>query len=81
MAKPRTCVHCSKHRVRRARRLCGKCYADPAIRAATPMSPNYTVSASPWGKREPTESELEAVIAVQRANLPAWWDSAAERQD
>lgn len=29
--------------------------------------------------REPTAAEINALVAQQYANLPAWWDSAAPK--
>ena len=61
------CHNCSKVVARYyCRKLCGACWRNPVIRVRFP--------AAHQGKHnEPTEEELEAMIAEQMKNLPAWW--------
>lgn len=68
-AKPGTCLHCNQPRAISGRGLCTTCYTTPAIRRLYPVIerghiPRY---------REPTEEEVEAMVAEQMKNLPAWW--------
>lgn len=61
------CRHCGKatSRYNRRRGLCNRCYQIPSIRTQyTPDKPR---------PHEPTEAELDVMIAEQMANLPPWW--------
>lgn len=66
MARP-PCSHCRRCPVGKSRRagrlgLCVSCFAAGIGRAERPPRDD-----------EPTEADLDALIAEQRANLPPWW--------
>lgn len=63
------CRHCGERKVNRPRGLCWGCYYTPGVKEKYPV----TCKTAPRG--EPTEAELEAMIAEQMANLPPWWDA------
>jgi hypothetical protein len=55
------------------RDLCFACFSDPTIRAQYPTA---------RGKRqhgEPTQAELEQMIAEQMQCLPEWWHASQNR--
>lgn len=56
------CRHCTTSAATRPRGLCRRCYHDTAVRF------RYAPSCEP--RREPTESELAAMIAEQSATMP-----------
>ncbi len=64
------CRHCTKGKVNRPRGLCWRCYYTPGVKAL------YGITHKFAPKPEPTEAELEALIAEQSKpeNLPAWWN-------
>jgi hypothetical protein len=59
------CRHCGKCKITRPRGLCWGCHKNPAIRDLYPdgSHPNRL-------KGEPTDAELDAMIAEQRATMP-----------
>lgn len=68
------CRHCGKPGFTRCRGLCYACYKTPAVLALYP-------SRNPWRSRaEPTEAELDALIAERRKAVPAWWEEAERHQ-
>ncbi len=71
------CRHCGKTRFHRCRGLCATCYKLPGVRDRyEPLGPHGRAGAR--GRREePTEAELDAVIAEQRKRLPPWWNEDA----
>ena len=64
------CLHCQKHAVNRPRGLCWTCYKDKAICEQYPPLVRYA------GKPAETMADVEAIIAEQMKNLPAWWDES-----
>lgn len=71
------CQHCHRYHCNRPRGLCTQCYKNLDVRQLYPTAKNYTVK---YGLKEPTEEELETLIAEQMRNLPAWWGRESERQ-
>jgi hypothetical protein len=68
--RPR-CAHCRRRWAgRKNRGLCQTCWLVPDVRLAQPGRVPARVSRP---DHEPTEAELEALIAEQERNLPAWW--------
>jgi hypothetical protein len=76
------CLHCQRDRQIQCRGLCAACYKVPAIKAQyPPKKPGGNVRSGAWAK-EPTEAELEALIAEQRGRLPEWWrDESTETRE
>ena len=72
MAERPRCRHCPR-RACRPRGLCSVCYEVPAIRAMYARRPSRRKCDGP----EPTGAELDALIAEQMKNLPAWWTDEA----
>lgn len=67
-APRRPCRHCKDNPEGfGCRGMCWKCYKDPKVRTLYPGC-KYRPSGP-----EPTEAELEGMIAEQMANLPKWW--------
>ena len=60
------CRHCSEPKTLFARRLCVRCYRTPGVKEL------YSSASADY--HEPTEEELDAMIAEQMRNLPDWWD-------
>lgn len=73
------CRHCNCRKVNRPRGLCWHCYYTPGVRALYPSTNKYAPHAA-RGITEPTEAELEAMIAEQMACLPDWWHKEAARE-
>ena len=71
------CVNC-KIRKGKIRNLCNKCYEDRDIRKLYPKK-TYTKGVEKY--EDPTQEELDKMIAEQMANLPSWWAEASARQD
>jgi hypothetical protein len=73
------CLHCGLRTGTRPRGLCPKCYDIGSVRERYPSASNYAP------RPEPTEAEIEAMVAEQMACLPPWWDretrKLAERKD
>ena len=69
----RVCVHCGVKKTIQARGLCRFCWNRPRIREMYPV----IMDTAP--RREPTEEELDAIIAEQRKCLPADWYGPAWR--
>ena len=68
------CRHCrSTKRTIQARRLCSRCYLMPEVRERY----GKLKTLPPPPRPEPTEAELDAMIAEQMANLPPWWNEDA----
>lgn len=65
-----TCRHCRAGKVNRPRGLCWNCYYTPGVKALYPVTSKFAA------KPEPTEAELDAMIAEQSKpeNLPSWWN-------
>lgn len=66
------CRHCQIRKSSRPRGLCRSCYENPAIRG------QYSSLSKCAPRGEPTEAELEQMIAEQRRCLPEWWGEEAE---
>lgn len=64
-----TCKHCSKWRMIEGRKLCCSCYKNAAIRAQYPAESRINRNRQN-GSPEPTEAELDALIAERRATMP-----------
>lgn len=73
------CRHC--HRcVAKRRGLCYAHYYDKEVRAMyAPVA--RTADGRLATDPEPTEAELDLMIAEQMMNLPDWWDSAYPEDD
>lgn len=68
------CLHCERRKPARGKRgLCFACYVEPAVRALYPRRAKYDV--------EPTEAELDAMIAEQMKCLPSWWHDESRLVD
>jgi hypothetical protein len=67
------CVHCSRAGHTVARGLCKKCYGIPAIRVATPVRKRGGYTRNSY--HEPTEAELDALIAAQLPTMPKGHDA------
>jgi hypothetical protein len=70
-APAKVCRHCRRSAVSRPRGLCWGCYYAPGVKDLYPPNSKF---AKNHERREPTEAELDALIAEQMANLPEWWD-------
>ena len=70
----RLCRHCLRHKVSRPRGLCWTCYYKPGVRDLYPATGKFAP------KPEPTEEELERMIAEQSQSLPSWWDRASPKE-
>lgn len=70
------CRHCGTKIATRPRRLCHACYADRSVRDLYRPESKYAPNLAP----EPTEEELDRMIAEQMAALPDWWKDEAEMQ-
>ena len=68
----KTCRHCHKRPAWRPRGLCWSCHRNTAIRALYPIESKYAP------KREPTEAELDLLIAERMRNLPKWWNRSGK---
>lgn len=74
-----TCRHCQQCRQHKCRGLCAGCYYTPGVRGRyEPVGPHGAAGAR-GAEGEPTEAELDAIIAEQMANLPDWWGDETER--
>lgn len=67
MAESTLCLFCGRKPMTRPRGLCWKCYETPGVRGGFPKDP---ASNQPDDMHEPTEAELEALIAAQRPTMP-----------
>ncbi len=67
------CRHCNKHPGSRSRRLCCACFKNEKIRAKYPA--RYVTA------NEPTEAELDAMIADGLANKPEWWNDSTKAME
>lgn len=65
------CRNCGAKQSCRPRGLCHTCYYAPGVREKFPRHRNDP-------NAEPTEAELEAMIAEEMRNLPSWWDGQTE---
>lgn len=61
------CNGCGNIRFHHCRGLCRGCFGDPVIRAKFPPKNAGGIC------HEPTEEEVEAIVAEQYNNLPDWW--------
>lgn len=77
MSVESTCLHCKTRYANRPHGLCTSCYMNTAVRCRYPLRKT--------GRRfdyEPTEEELNAIIAEQlQSPLPEWWQRAVTQQD
>jgi hypothetical protein len=73
--KPK-CRHCGTRQAARPRGLCFPCYGDPLIRELYPTAGSKFAT-----KGEPTEAELEQMIAEQMATLPGWESEKTKVRD
>lgn len=62
------CQHCKYREAKRSGILCHTCYKSPRGLRQRYMELRH----------EPSEQELETIIAEQAANLPAWWNDPDE---
>ena len=67
--KRKKCRNCKARHVNRPRGLCFTCYYKPGIRHQFPSESKF--AGYKW--QEPTEAELDALIAHQLRHLPPWW--------
>jgi hypothetical protein len=68
MTRPK-CLHCRRNKPGHGNRgLCRGCWNDPRVRN------RYREIRATGPTGEPTEAEVEAMVAEQRNRLPAWWD-------
>ena len=65
------CLFCGKRQGGKGRGLCARCYATPAVLARFPDG--RTLRRYEAASDEPTEEELERIIAEQMKRLPFWW--------
>lgn len=74
------CRHCNQGRATRSRKLCYGCFQNTDIRELYPRSKRGGVGGTNGKPKneEPTEEELEAIIAEQMKRLPKWWYRDAE---
>lgn len=61
------------------RGLCERCYKTPEVRARHPSLAGGPARPRPAPRGEPTEAELDALIAEQMARLPEWWGREARK--
>ena len=64
------CKHCQKHVGTRPRGLCHRCYLDVTIRKSYPPLSVMGTYAADYEEREPTEEEVEKMIAEQLPTMP-----------
>jgi hypothetical protein len=67
------CQHCQRPKLIRSRGLCYTCYDDHAIRVL------YDFATKP--AYEPTQEEVDRIVAEQLECLPSWWWKQWERPD
>ncbi len=77
------CLHCN---IRKAKPgytagLCHRCSLDPEIRALFPSKSKFNPNRHWQSGREPTEAELDAMIAERMKTLPAWWNKSNAHED
>ena len=76
MATGEKCIHCrTRTRSCGRRGLCHHCHQHPEIREQYLASPIRYIHVP-----EPTEDEVEALVAAGMANLPEWWEESSMRQ-
>ena len=68
------CKHCDKP-ANRPRGLCWGCYDNTGIRD------QYAPRAGYYCHVEPTQAEIDALVAEQMNCLPPWWNESKERAD
>jgi hypothetical protein len=74
--KPLRCRNCDKDKRLYARGLCRHCYTDPDVRnSCDVLTPGMFEGQH---TTEPTEEELDQLIAEQMQNLPPWWREDAQ---
>jgi len=64
-----TCQHCGRLQASRPRQLCYKCFPDRNIRNRYPSGNPGANGGNKWAG-EPTEAEVEALIAAQLPTMP-----------
>jgi hypothetical protein len=75
-----TCLHCARTMGRLyARGLCSKCYRVRTVRALYPPRGEAGRAGAKGYEPEPTEAEVDALVAEQMANLPDWWSREEAR--
>src|SRR5262245_53355181 len=76
------CRHCGHVYGNYGRGLCYSCYRKPEVKVQYPPMPHRDRVRKDQHPNdyEPTEEELDAVIAEQLANLPPWWQTDVRRQ-
>jgi len=60
------CRHCGRHAIIRGRGLCRPCYKKTALK----YPKSYRAA-----KPEPTQEEVDRIVAEGYRNLPSWWES------
>lgn len=60
------CRHCGQRKANRPRGLCWRCYYAPGVKALYPSTSKH----APGKRDEPTEAELDQMIAEQMRCLP-----------
>lgn len=74
------CRHCNRRKAAQYKRgLCFACYFDPAVRKLYPSISAYAPNCAKPNEGEPTEAELDAIIAEQMRCLPPWWKGEQAR--
>lgn len=68
------CRHCGQTRPLQSRGLCWGCYGKPKVRDL------YPSGGCGDGQGEPTQEEVDRMVAEGLANLPDWWQRDAEKQ-
>lgn len=88
------CRHCNRYQTVHSRGLCWTCYRTPGLKDQYPPMPKAEASRlgakaslekrqamrEEFGTEEPTDEQLEAMIAEQRKKLPRWWKDDAEQE-
>lgn len=72
------CVHCHRVRGWHGRGLCKRCHTTPGVKELYPARGRAKIN-SPRDDSA-TAEEIEALVAEQYANRPAWWDAEEERK-
>lgn len=73
------CLHCHQTKDLAGRGLCHSCYGKKGVRCEYPPL-NGRGGGNYAHRTEPTEEELEAMIAEQMKNLPPWWEKERRAQ-
>lgn len=78
LVKVGPCLHCKRTLGWQGRGLCKKCHTTPGVKELYPAM-RHAKLGSPRDDSA-TDAELDALIAEQYANRPAWWDAEEERK-